>query len=102
MLSPSRPAPMQDIILFHIGYHKTASTFLQDKLFKSEPHGFCRLSEGYRLINRHFISANSFHRLSDQIVSQIQSEAAAAERQRKTLVISHERLSGYPASGGFD
>ncbi|MFO1129224.1 MAG: hypothetical protein U1E66_12420 [Rhodospirillales bacterium] len=89
-------------ILFHIGYHKTASTFIQSKLFQSEPHGFVRLSERFRLINKHFIASNSFHRLSAEIVSRIGDEAAAAAAENKTLVVSHERLSGYPASGGFD
>ncbi|MFO1152239.1 MAG: sulfotransferase [Rhodospirillales bacterium] len=89
-------------ILFHIGYHKTASTFLQDKLFMSEPHGFIRFSGRYRLINENFIAANSFHQVSDGFIAQINSEALAAAARDKTLVVSHERLSGYPASGGFD
>ncbi len=89
-------------ILVHIGYHKTASTFLQDKLFESGSHGFTRLSERYRLINRHFIAADSFHRLPEDIITRINSEAEAAATQNRTLVISHERLSGYPPSGGFD
>ncbi len=75
---------------------------MQDKLFASELHGFVRLPERYRLINRHFVAANSFHQLPDDIISRIDNEAAAAAARSKTLVVSHERLSGYPASGGFD
>ncbi len=102
MLPSSPPTNVHDNILFHIGYHKTASTFLQDKLFASELHGFVRLPERYRLINQHFIAANSFHRLPGEIIGKINTEALAAAAQNKTLVVSHERLSGYPASGGFD
>ena len=102
MVNSTFIADVSKNILFHIGYHKTASTFLQDKLFDSPAHGFVRLSERYRLINRHLIAANSFHRVSEDIVNRIADEAAAAATGQKTLVISHERLSGYPASGGFD
>jgi hypothetical protein len=102
MFSASTSADGYNYILFHIGYHKTASTFLQDKLFSSEPHGFVRLSERYRFINKHFIAANSFHQLSGEIISRVNDEATTAAKQQRTLVVSHERLSGYPASGGFD
>lgn len=95
------PDPSEHI-LFHIGYHKTGSSFLQRTLFDDGDVGFVRLGGERRLINRHLIATNSFHELPSETVERIESEAAAAAASGKTLVVSHERLSGYPASGGYD
>jgi hypothetical protein len=89
-------------ILLHIGYHKTGSSFLQREVFDSGDLGFVRLGGERALINRHLVSTNSFHRPPSEIVEKIAGEAAAAAAGGKILVVSHERLSGYPASGGYD
>jgi hypothetical protein len=89
-------------VLLHIGYHKTGSTFLQRQVFDAGDLGFVRLSGERRLINQHLIATNSFHEVPAEIVGQIRDEAAAAASAGRILVVSHERLSGYPALGGYD
>ncbi len=89
-------------ILLHIGYHKTGSSFLQRTLFDDGDRGFVRLGGERKLINRHLIATNSFHEAPTEIVEKIAGEAVAAAAGGKILVVSHERLSGYPASGGYD
>jgi hypothetical protein len=89
-------------ILLHIGYHKTGSSFLQRKLFDGGDHGFVRLGGERALINRYLVATNSFYRPPAEIVGKIAGEAAAAAASGRILVVSHERLSGYPASGGYD
>jgi hypothetical protein len=96
------PSPTKAPLLIHIGLHKTASTWLQDHFFTSEERGF-RLPDAPR------------HSLVEQIVmpdplsfdaaglaQHYSDEISSAATQGRTLVLSHERLSGYPSSGGRD
>jgi hypothetical protein len=39
---------------------------------------------------------------SDETIAHLREEARAAAEAKNRFVISHERLSGYPATGGFD
>ena len=89
-------------LLVHIGYHKTGTSLLQDRLFCRGDLGFQRLEDDRRQIFQLFVDYAPFERPG---AAQRALLAAARERAAEagqTLVISHERLSGYPASGGFD
>ena len=74
--------------LIHIGYHKTASTWLQEELFSSEVFDLVASKEEIR----------------DQIIlpgpfAETKLECTSTD---KVAVISSERLSGSPFSGGYD
>lgn len=88
-------------ILLHIGYHKTATTWFQSELFARTDLDFRSLSVR-NLVHRALCSSNPFGRSEDNEVQQIVSEAREATGRGQYFVLSHERLSGYPASGGFD
>lgn len=90
-----------DRVLLHIGYHKTATTWFQSELFSRPELEFRPLSDR-NLVHRAFCNPNPFTDGRDGAVRQILSEAHEATAGGRYFVISHERLSGYPASGGFD
>ncbi len=100
---PRDAAGVHAPLLLHIGFHKTASTWLQANLFDDGALGFTARFGGPR------------HQLVADIVrpdplffdpacvrtryAPFLDDAGAAGR---TLVLSHERFSGYPSSGGRD
>lgn len=104
---------MIDNILIHIGYHKTGSTWLQKELFTSENNVFEPLStksSGQSSLTKFFITSNDGYLLSpyefnsDTIRKEINSILKLKNNLFKTQipVLSSERLSGNPHSGGFD
>ncbi len=88
-------------ILLHIGYHKTATTWFQSELFSRSEFGFQLLSVR-NLVHKALCGTNPFICGGDDDARQIVSEAHEATTRGQYFVVSHERLSGYPASGGFD
>ena len=99
-------------LLIHIGYHKTASTWLQNILFTSKSKVFEPLSmksHGFSSLARHFILDDENHLLSpfnnNEIRIQEEIERivkSKPELNSKIPVLSHERLSVSPHSSGFD
>lgn len=100
-------------ILIHIGYHKTGTTWLQEELFNStEINELDTLSvteTKHSTLAFHFIYDKDQYLLSpfdnneDNIKQHIEDIICSkAIDNEKTWVMSHERLSGYPSSGGFD
>jgi len=99
-------------LLIHIGYHKTASTWLQQKLFTSasdvfEP--FSLTDSGHSTLANYFIYDDEGYVLSpfENNEVRIQKEIENIIRFKPNLynkipVISHERLSGNPHASGFD
>ncbi|MEO0424216.1 MAG: sulfotransferase [Pseudomonadota bacterium] len=88
--------------LIHIGYHKTATSLLQGKLFANRELGFHLPSVGRKGIQQAFVARHALDPSPDELIEALHAEHAEAEERGGTLVLSHERLSGYPASGGFD
>ena len=99
-------------VLIHIGYHKTASSWLQEEVFCSGNPVFEPLSRqdfGQSTLANDFFLGRDGYLLSpfesnEQI---IREELDALKRCRpelepKVRVLSHERLSGNPHSSGFD
>jgi len=81
--------------LIHIGYHKTASTWLQRHLFGKQP-GYTRLDLDKAIYLQH-----PFH--FDAPAMARDYAARLAETPPGTVaVLSNERLSGHPHSGGHD
>jgi len=79
--------------IIHIGLHKTGTSTLQDHFRKNGAIEYVERSDVQKAVVGH---AKEIDR--DLFIQQ----KRWAGTKNKTLVISHERLSGYPASGGFD
>jgi hypothetical protein len=82
-------------LLFHIGYHKTATSFLQQQLFEKSTE-FNRINQ-YE-INRSLIYPGPFH-FDEHICKEFITENT---KNDVINVFSNERLSGGPHSGGRD
>lgn len=87
-------------MLIHIGYHKTASTFLQLRVFDSPASGF-RLFP-VRDVLPLLVAPDRLGFDTGAVRATLTPWRQEAEQAGKVPVLSHERLSGYPASGGFD
>lgn len=86
--------------VIHIGYHKTASSLLQHRFF-DEP------SLGFRLYPRNslarmLVEPHPFAFDAQACRERLAPWIDATRGRGLTPVFSHERLSGYPHSGGFD
>jgi len=90
-----------DRVLLHIGYHKTATTWFQSQLFPRADLGFSALS-ARSLVHRALCVPHALAGDGGEAIRQVVAEANDATARGRQFVISHERLSGYPASGGFD
>ena len=86
--------------LIHIGYHKTATSWLQDCLFSKQEIGYAKIPR--RIIYEKLIHYNPL--LFDAEKIRLYFDAILNRRSPKNLiiVISEERLSGSPHSGGYD
>lgn len=101
-----------DNLLIHIGYHKTGSSWLQNMLFTANNKIFEPLSikdKGHSSLAKYFIYDEDGYCLSpfdfNQAKIREEIENIVSNQQKldnKIPVISHERLSGNPHSGGFD
>lgn len=88
--------------LVHIGYHKSGTTWLQQEVFGGSAPSF-RLAWSQRAITDCFIAVNDLT-FSEDVASQylVKSRVGAADAPQGVDVLSHERLSGNPHSGGYD
>ncbi len=97
-------------LLFHIGFHKTASTWFQNEFFLKHTSTFNALDikekhyhswiamdfifdEEQNMLNPNDINKNAILEKIDKI---------GTTEDDRINVITHERLSGNPHSGGFD
>ncbi len=94
-------------ILIHIGYPKTASSWLQETLFKDENYGFYALHDGnsktVRDVKRMalpFYETMPFDFDAEAVRTYIDRNCPLEEE--KCAVISNERLSGGAFFGGYD
>ena len=102
--------------LIHIGYHKTGSTWLQKYLFDCPERGFFRLSGKYLSKNhiglrpatrfaRKFVfePGGSFYSLNEFSPDRMRELLGECKVRGSAIpVLSDERLSGHPETGGFD
>ncbi len=95
-------------LVFHIGYHKTATSWMQQRYFREHPE-IALLSNSERPWKDRLLSYLIATRDTDfdpevgRALLQEQVRAAGdAVAGRKVLLISAERLSGHPFSGGYD
>jgi hypothetical protein len=87
--------------LLHIGYHKTGTTWLQKHLFPNEAAG-CALVAGYKLLQPTFVTVNPFDFSPEAARKMFERRIREVEAHNIVPVLSHERLSGSPYTGGYD
>ena len=85
-------------MLIHIGYHKCASTFIQRQIFV-EKNGFA-IALGRNLIQEKLIYPNELTYNHNDTLDIVKSNQIL--NPKLYPVISAERLSGNPHSGGYD
>ena len=89
---------MKSTAVFHVGFHKTASTFIQKGLFEAYPDTFHRVRQ--REIFDHFIFPSDLIWDSREASQFFKTECKVAGD--RIAVFSNERLSGGPHFGGHD
>ena len=90
--------------LVHIGYHKTSTTWLQKHLFVREDMGFAYPFPNRAELTRHLVVVDDFSFDPEEIYEKIFRVRLQElmERHTQIPVISNERFSGFPMSGGHD
>jgi hypothetical protein len=94
---------MNDPILIHIGYHKTATSWLEHLIFDHPETGFRWFHKKSRLAPVHrLIRDRPFEFDADEVRAQFEPLIAEAEAEGLKPVVSFGRLSGHAFSGGYD
>ena len=95
---PTLRAPLA----IHIGYHKTATTFLQESVFSRPESPFaCPWGVQSALAIEHFVLANPFGFDAAAARKEFFDASSAQPPRDKILVVSHEGLSGDPTHGRY-
>jgi hypothetical protein len=89
-------------MLVHIGYHKAASTVLQDQLFGPAEGIFLPPAEPRHALVQRFVVPQPMCFDTAETRAHYDPIRRRAEAEGRVFVLSHERFSGYPPSGGFD
>lgn len=95
------PISTMCVPLLHLGYHKTATTWLQNAVFSDETLGF--ISPWGRqagIAVDEFVLANPFRFDATRARSRFEEGLAEARKRGLVPVLSNEALCGQPVSGG--
>jgi hypothetical protein len=89
-------------LLIHIGYPKTATTWLQTRVFPLDVEGWFRLIGSRQLVIANFVTVRGFR--FDECIARaaFHVDLAGSLSSGRIPVISHERLAGTAHSGGYD
>src|SRR5687767_1679237 len=87
-------------VFVHIGYHKTGTTWFQRHFFPN--HGSLSYEVPYKEVVQQLVYPNPLDFDTKVAREHFQPALRRAEKAGKTLVLSAERLSGNPHSGGYD
>ncbi len=87
-------------LLLHVGYHKTGTTWLQRAVFQPSA-GWHAIADGHEL-RQTLVRPRPLEYDPEPVAHALLHGAAEARRSGLAPVISDERLSGHPHSGGFD
>lgn len=87
-------------LLIHIGFHKTATSFLQKSIFNDNESGFCTPIDRFLLRNL-FIQTDPFEFDAPQIRADLWPNIEHAFQNQMVPVLSHEQISGQPGGGGY-
>ncbi len=88
--------------LLHIGYHKTGTTWLQQHVFSNRRLGFVSPFRKQDELPSLLIYPNPLDFDAVGARARLLPAVEAATRQGLAPVLSSERFSGYPDSGGYD
>lgn len=86
-------------LLVHVGYHKTATTWMQRRLFTSA-HGYRQIAD-HADVFRHIVQPHGLHFSADGMRA-LMAARMAAVGPAEVSVISSEILSGHPFQGGHE
>jgi hypothetical protein len=89
-------------LLIHIGYPKTATTWLQARVFPLDIEGWFRPIGTRRSILATFVTVDGFRFDPRSARASFDDQISASVSSRRTPVISLERLAGIAPSGGYD
>ncbi|MCV6637947.1 sulfotransferase [Candidatus Albibeggiatoa sp. nov. NOAA] len=87
-------------MLIHVGYHKTATTWLQ--LFYFPNHPELAFIAGHEGLWQHLMSAHSLEFNAQSTQQLFQPLIQQSLHTQQVPILSAERLSGNPHAGGFD
>jgi hypothetical protein len=88
-------------VLLHVGYHKTGTTWLQRDVFSGGVPGFA-LPWHRGVLNDAFVTVHDFDFTRQGALDLLETTRRVPESSDTVDVLSHERLSGNPHSGGYD
>ena len=88
-------------VLLHVGYHKTGSTWLQERLF-AEPGVAGFQAWDSRDLSRALVRVNPLAWDAATTRSHFRAGLAAARSRGLVTVLSSERMAGHPFTGGYD
>jgi Sulfotransferase family len=92
-----------DPVLIHIGYHKTATSWLEHLIFDNPESGFRWFHKKSRMAPVHrFIRDRPFEFDAEAVRAEFEPLIEEAEAEGLKPVVSFGRLSGHAFSGGFD
>jgi len=86
----------------HIGYHKTGTSWLQRQLFRNADVGFHSSGKGQGTPVTSLVAARPLDFDVERSREEFAVALAAARKAKLVPVVSLERLSGHPLSGGYD
>lgn len=92
---------MTNQLCFHIGFHKTGSTWLQNELFLKSEY-FNLINDFVRPWNDPIVSYLVRTPISEFDQNYFTDTVKRKFTENRVNIISAERLSGHPISGGFD
>ena len=87
--------------LVHIGYHKTGSTWFQQCLFNRADAGYCQTPDR-NVIPEQLVLPRALEFDAGEAARHFAPLLDEGRANNATPVVSHERLSGNPHSGGYD
>lgn len=94
---------MQQRVAFHIGWHKTATSWLQQVVFREHPETSLYLDGSSKYVGdplfRELLVVPDHRFDARRLRARIESIPAT---DHQVVLVSNERLSGHPCSGGFD
>ena len=91
---------MSHPVLFHVGYHKTATTWMQKRLF-TERNGFRQVSDHGEVFGR-IVRPHGLHFDPEPMRALLATRRDEAARDGLAPVVSSEILSGHPFYAGQD
>jgi hypothetical protein len=91
-----------DPLLLHIGYHKTGSSWLQKSFFKDRANGYAWLGHKTAPIVWDIVRTPALEFDPVPLRRAFEPLLEKAREQELFPVVSFERFSGHPFSGGYD